>query len=103
MTAADVARHVPVPAVEASETWCVAAFNAKRQDYEVLRGVDLANAFMAALEKSEGRNPQANYMNVDKNLARRKNFCVKHASGSNRVIADCAHFAAACVSLAALA
>lgn len=102
MTEVDVARHVSVAAVEATETWCVAAFHAKHDNYELLRGADLIDAFMKALERSEGRTPQPRYSNIDKSLPRRRRFCEAHASGSGRIVNGCEQFARALRRLAAL-
>lgn len=88
----DKKRHVVFPAVEASETWCVAVFHPQRGDYESLRGKDLVNAFMHVLEKSEGRDPNDEYANVDKNLTRRQKFCETHAGGVTRILNSCPHF-----------
>jgi hypothetical protein len=95
MTVADRIRHVPAPAVESTETWCVAAFTTPPQNFEILKGADLTNSFMTALERSEGRAPQASYENVDKNPQRRKRFCETHANGSLRIINGCQHFSSA--------
>jgi hypothetical protein len=103
LTAADAGRHLPAPAVEATETWCVAAFRSRTEDFEALRGEALIDAFMAALERSEGRPPQQHYANIDKSLGRRARFCEKHASGSPRIIRGCKQFAVALDELVALA
>lgn len=92
MTEDDVKRHVIAPAVEATEAWCVAAFNGPVQDCETLRGQDLINAFMAALERSEGRVPTPPYARANKDQKRRKKFCRKHARSSARVKQHCAQF-----------
>lgn len=94
MTDADQRRHLLAPAVEATETWCLAAFHAQSENFELLRGTDLINAFMSALERSEGRDPQQNYAKVDKSLSRRSRFCERHAAGASRIVASCEHFAA---------
>jgi len=93
MTDADVSKHVIIPAVESTEAWCVAAFNSLPINAELLRGLDLTNAFMRALEASESKAPQENYSNIDKSLARRNRFCAKHAANSDRIIKDCQQFA----------
>lgn len=103
MTEADVSRHVLAPAVEATETWCVAAFSALRSDFESLSGTDLANAFMCALERSESRPPVPPYANVDKTTNRRLRFCKAYASKSWRVIDGCPRFREAHERLHALA
>jgi hypothetical protein len=92
MTEGDIGRHVVAPAVEATESWCVAAFTTPTPNCEALRGQALVDAFMTALERSEGRLPTPPYANTDKNPARREAFCKKHAQGSDRVRSGCAHF-----------
>jgi hypothetical protein len=102
MTQADVARHIPAPAIEATETWCVAAFSSAHQNYEILDGQDLIDAFMTALERSEGRTPQAQYSNIDKSLPRRRRFCQTHATGSARIARGCPQFDRALARLTSL-
>jgi hypothetical protein len=102
MTDVDKVRHVPTPAVESTEAWCVAAFTGAPGNFETLTGPDLTNAFMDALERSEGRQPQPPYANLDKNLARRKRFCDTHANGSKRIVDNCLQFSAALDRLVAL-
>jgi hypothetical protein len=92
MTNADIAKHVPAPAVESTETWCVAAFTTPPQNFPMLKGADLTNSFMAALEKSEGREPKENYTNVNKDPPRRRRFCETHSKQSSRIINGCQHF-----------
>lgn len=93
LTQADANRHVPFAAVESTETWCVAAFSGQRLNTENIKGSDLTNAFMRALEASESKTPQVTYSNVDKSHQRREAFCRKHAANSNRIVADCPQFA----------
>jgi hypothetical protein len=102
MTDADKARHVPTPAVESTEAWCVAAFTSAQCNFELLEGAALTYAFMAALERSEGRQAQLQYVNVDKNLKRRERFCKKHAAGSKRIADGCEQFSVALNQLVAL-
>lgn len=102
MTDVDKDRHVITPSVEATETWCIAAFHPVLSDYENLRGPDLVNEFMTVLEKSEGREPQNSYANIDKDAKRRKVFCEKHFSGSVRIQNSCSHFAESVSQLLAL-
>lgn len=102
MTNADRARHVPAPAVESTETWCVAAFTVPPAEFELLRGAQLTHSFMTALERSEGREPQDIYENIDKNLLRRRRFCETHAASSSRVIQGCQHFSSAIARLVSL-
>jgi len=99
MTGADRHRHVIAPAVEATETWCVAAFYPQGDHWELLRGDALTNTFMSALEQSEGRQPQIPYARIDKNQSRRRAFCKKHATGSVRIINTCEQFSQALAQL----
>lgn len=92
MTQADIDRHVIAPAVESTESWCIAAFTTPTPDCELLSGQSLVDAFMAALERSEGREPTLPYAKIDKNIKRRLAFCEKHANGSRRVRNGCQHF-----------
>ena len=92
MTDADVLRHVLAPAVESTETWCVAAFSPHLSDLENLSGLDLANEFMCALEKSESRQLKPSYANPDKRPDRRLRFCEGYARHSDRIIAGCPRF-----------
>lgn len=92
MTELDVARHVPTPAVESTETWCVAAYSAVPDDFESFPRDELTLAFMQALERSEGREPEIHYARVDKSPQRREKFCKRHAVGSARVIGSCPQF-----------
>ena len=85
-------RHVIAPAVESTEAWCVAAFNGSAQNCETLRGQDLINAFMTALERSEGRVPTPPYARANKNRKRREKFCKSYSGGSARVRQRCAQF-----------
>ncbi len=103
MTEADVSRHVLAPAVEATETWCVAAFSPHHSDFESLAGQELVNEFMCALEKSENRAPKPSYVNVDKSPRRRSRFCKKWAHQSDRIIAGCPRFQEAHDQLRSLA
>jgi hypothetical protein len=93
MTDADKTRHVPAPAVESTETWCVAAFTNTVINFEWLAGIQLTNSFMTALERSEGREPQANYADINKDRERRRRFCEKHKTGSTRIVDGCSQFA----------
>ena len=92
MTKAEVSRHVLAPAVEAAETWCVAAFSSRHSDFESLSRQDLVDQFMCALEKSESRIPKPPYKNVNKSPDRRSRFCEAYASQSRRVIDGCPRF-----------
>ena len=61
MTDADKNRHVPAVSVESTENWCVAAFSARADNFELLSGQCLVDHFMTALEISEGRHPNTPY------------------------------------------
>jgi hypothetical protein len=102
MTNADKAKHVPAPAVESTEAWCVAAFTAQPQNFEILIGTQLINSFMTALEQSEGRVPAGNYNNISKDTGRRQRFCERHANGSSRIIQGCQEFSKTLNRLVAL-
>jgi hypothetical protein len=94
LTEADSRRHVFAPAVESTETWCVAAFDNKHRNPEALRGPDLVQAFMEALDLSESRPTKA-YTNVSKDVERRARFCERHAVGHARIVERCPHFISA--------
>lgn len=103
MTEADKRRHVPAPAVESTETWCVAAFSAQPQDFEIISAQALTDRFMHALETTEGRVPTLPYAGIDKSIKRRQRFCKAIAGGAPRVSAGCPHFAIALDALVKLA
>ena len=84
--------HVPAPAVESSETWCLAAFSEEHEDFERITGQELIDRFMLALEKSEGKNAKDSYAKIEKNTNRRQIFCDRYAEKSIRVVAGCAQF-----------
>ena len=93
MTKVDRDRHVPAPAVESTETWCVAAFATRKQNFERLSGQPLIDAFMSALEGSEERQPQTSYgKEAKKSVRRRKRYCERLAGQSSRVISGCPQF-----------
>lgn len=101
MTNADARRHVIAPAVESTETWCVAAFKAQPVAFERLRDQALTDAFMIALETSESRTPTPPYAHIDKQVERRKRFCERYSEQGSRV-ARCPAFAAALSELSRL-
>lgn len=103
LTQADQQKHVIAIAVDATETWCLAAFRGQPEDFEDLRGSELTTSFMAALEKSEGREVKDAYANCDKDLKRRERYCKKFAAQSPRIAASCNHFAEARDALMELA
>lgn len=92
LTEADRSRHLLAPAVEATETWCLAAFERREDNPEELREARLTQEFMSALERSEGRVPEDEYASPDKNVVRREKFCKRHREGSRRIRASCTHF-----------
>ena len=102
MTNADQQRHVICPAVESTEAWCIAAFSRPQRLPEEIRGPDLVNSFMQALERSEGRIPQGEYQDIDKSQSRREKFCERHAVGADRVLEYCTTFREAVDSIEAL-
>lgn len=87
----DLRRHVPAPAVESTETWCVAAFREMADDPERLKGQDLCQEFMNALHRSEGRTTQA-FTHVNKSPPRRGRFCKKHSTGYRGLERQCHHY-----------
>ena len=84
-------RHIPAPAVESTEAWCVAAYGRFAGDPEQLNGSDLCQEFMTALHLSEGRRLQP-FREVNKDRDRRRRFCEKHAGGFWRVEKRCRHY-----------
>ena len=84
-------RHIVAPAVESTETWCLAAFRRVEGDPELLAGQELCMAFMTALHRSENR-PVQEFTQVDKSPERRLRFCRKHSSGFRRLEDQCHHF-----------
>ena len=90
---ADRDKHIPAPAVESTETWCVAAFTKRKKNFESLSGQQLVDAFMSALEQSEGKQPETSYgMEANKDVRRRKKNCEQFAKQSNRIINSCPQF-----------
>ena len=92
MTKAVIKMHVLAPAVESTETWCVAAFVKRKQNFELLFGQKLINEFMSALEKSENQQLKSSYSKMNKSQRRRKRYCKKLASQSNYIINGCPQF-----------
>jgi hypothetical protein len=84
-------QQIPAPAVESTETWCVAAFRVLPGDPEVLRGPDLCLEFMTALHRSENRRIQQ-FAHIDKQPNRRRRYCEKHSAGFERLEAQCLHY-----------
>ncbi len=92
MTEHDVELHILAPAVESTEAWCVAAFKTPTPNCELLKGQNLKDEFMSALERSEGRVPSPPYSRMDKDQKRRKEFLAIHAQGFARVRDGCQQF-----------
>lgn len=92
MTVADVNRHVFAPAVESTETWCIAAFSAQANDFESLTGQNLIDEFMSALEITEGKAAAPPYAAINKAIKRREPFCNSLAGSSQRIVASCESF-----------
>lgn len=90
----DAARHIVCPAVDATESWCVAAFDRRSIDAESLQGAALITAFMKAMERFEGKVPNDEYANCSKDAKRRERFCNSHGRFWGRVVRSCPHFAA---------
>ena len=85
-------RHIPAPAVESTETWCVAAVRTLSDDPERLKGTYLCQEFMTALHRSEARVIQP-FTQIDKTPGRRSRFCKKHAAGGFRLVeTQCRHY-----------
>lgn len=91
LTEVDRNRHVIAPAVESTETWCIAAFQRLDYDPELLRGEELCERFMAALHRSEGRELRE-FTQIDKSPDRRLRFCKTHSVGFDRLENQCRHY-----------
>lgn len=70
MTDGDKNLHVPLPVVESTEAWCLAAYSRKTENFELVMGRDLIEKFMVALETSEGRHAGGPYAKIDKRIKR---------------------------------
>lgn len=92
MNAVDLERHVLLPAVESTEASCVAAFSGQHVDAEQLSGQAMIDAFMSALETTEGNVPSLPYARINKSPARRQRLCQRLANSSHRVVDRCASF-----------
>lgn len=102
ITEVDVNRHIIAPAVENTETWCIASFYPAENQCESISPIGVITPFMVALERSEGRQPKAGYINVDKDCDRREAFCRAFRSQAGRVYEKCAAFSQACDRVLAL-
>lgn len=91
MTDAERLRYIWAPAVEATETWCIAAFARMDVDPEILKVQDLWNEFGKCLAQSEGKLPNSQYGQPDKDQDRRRKYCEKHI-GSKFLEAQSFHF-----------
>ena len=84
-------RHVAAPAVESTETWCIAVFQEHDHDPELLRSQELCERFMTVLHRSEGRRIQE-FVQINKSSGRRRRFCEKHSTGFTRLERQCYHY-----------
>lgn len=84
-------RHIPAPAVESTEAWCVAVYGNFSGDPERLKGLDLCREFMTALHRSENRDIQP-FTQIDKSPRRRGRFCERHADEFRRLESQCRHY-----------
>ena len=85
-------RHKIAPAVESTETWCIAVFRWMSSNPELLRGQELCQRFMTVLHQSENR-PAQNFVHINKDPHRRLRFCRSHSSsGFGRLEAQCHHY-----------
>ena len=91
LTIADLRRHLPAPAVESTETWCVAAVRQLSVNPETLSGIALCREFMTALHRFENR-PLEDFVQIDKDPARRLPFCENHSVGFARLENQCHHY-----------
>ena len=95
-------RHIPAPAVESTEAWCVAVYGRFSGDPEQLKGPDLCEEFMRALHLSEDRVLQP-FRHIDKNPDRRRRYCERHADEFRRVETQCHHYRELVASVVRLA
>lgn len=84
-------RHIPAPAVESTEAWCVAVYGSFSGDPERLKGLALCREFMTALHGSENRDLQP-FTKINKSPDRRRIFCERHADGFRRLESKCRHY-----------
>ena len=91
LSAIDRGRHIAAPAVESTETWCVACFHMCHGDPARLREQDLCDEFMTALHRSE-RRPIQPFSKIDKSPKRRHRFCADNSAGYFRLERQCLHY-----------
>ena len=92
LTEIDEKRHIVAPAVESTETWCIAAYKWwPEENLEEIRGQELGRRFMEALHQSEQRVMQT-FGKIDKSRTRRKRFCEKHKGNVERLEQQCYHY-----------
>ena len=84
-------RHIPAPAVESTEAWCVAVYGSFSGDPERLKGLALCREFMTALHGSENRDLQP-FTKINKSPDRRRIFCERHADEFRRLESQCRHY-----------
>jgi hypothetical protein len=75
---ADALKHALGPAVESTETWCVAAFCRLADDPELLKDAYLFQVFGRYLTKSEGSESVGPFGPPNKSVKRRRAFCERH-------------------------
>lgn len=94
--------HVFCPAVESTETWCLAAFKNWPSNPEDFSGQTLIDNFMESLERQEGRQPSPPYSSISKDVSRRKKFCESTKQNSSRLRSQCAQYDLALIKLLSL-
>lgn len=91
LSADDYERHIVAPAVESTETWCIAAHRRLEVNPEGLRGEDLLQEFMTALHECENRPIQA-FVRMNKDPDRRYRYCSKKSRSYQSIEAQCLHY-----------
>ena len=87
----DYERHIVVPSVESTETWCIAAHRRFEVNPELLRGSDLLREFMTALHECENR-PIHTFVQMNKDPDRRNRYCLKKSKSYRSIEAQCLHY-----------
>ncbi|MGB7758011.1 MAG: hypothetical protein WBL23_18320 [Salinisphaera sp.] len=91
LTQVDIDKHVFAAAVDAIESWCVAAYENRTHDPEALTGQDLYDAFGSVLARSLGREPADSYDSMNKKPKTRQRFC-ELRKNSNHLERQCTQF-----------
>lgn len=68
-------RHITAPVSESSEAWCIAADPDFEGNPEELSGMDLCNAFGAALARFNREPLKRKYVNINKRQQSRERYC----------------------------